>query len=66
MQNEFGISSKFGIDIEQILEGEDILAEYSNIKVAGIHIHIQSQILDFQILGRYYKNCFELAKKFIL
>ena len=63
MQNEFGISSKFGIDIEQLLEGEDILVEYSNIKVAGIHIHIQSQILDFQILGRYYKNCFELAKK---
>lgn len=63
MQNGFGISSKFGIDIEQLLEGEDTLAEYSNIKVAGIHIHIQSQILDFQILGRYYKNCFELAKK---
>ncbi|MDU1912176.1 pyridoxal-dependent decarboxylase [Fusobacterium sp.] len=63
MQNECGTSSKFGIDIEQLLEGEDILAEYSNIKVAGFHIHIQSQILDFQILGRYYKNCFELAKK---
>lgn len=63
MQNECGTSSKFGIDIEQLLKGEDILAECSNIKVAGIHIHIQSQILDFQILGKYYKSCFELVKK---
>lgn len=63
MQNECGTSSKFGIDIEQLLKGEDILTGYSNIKITGIHIHIQSQILDFQILGKYYKNCFELAKK---
>lgn len=63
MKNECGTSSKFGIDIEQLLKVEDTLAEYSNIKITGIHIHIQSQILDFQILGKYYKNCFELAKK---
>ncbi|MDL2310551.1 diaminopimelate decarboxylase [Peptostreptococcaceae bacterium OttesenSCG-928-C18] len=63
MKDNKGVSSKFGIDIEQINDLENILLECENIQVVGIHIHIQSQILNFQILGNYYLNCFEIAKR---
>lgn len=63
MLDENGCSSKFGIDVEQLLKAEKMLAEYANVQIVGIHIHIQSQILDYQILGKYYQNCFALANK---
>ena len=40
-----------------------MLSECLNVQIIGIHIHIQSQILDYRILGKYYQNCFVLAKK---
>lgn len=63
MLSEKGCSSKFGIDAEQLLKAEQMLSECLNVQIIGIHIHIQSQILDYRILGKYYQNCFALAKK---
>jgi diaminopimelate decarboxylase len=58
-----GCSSKFGVDEKQIF---DFLAynDCSNIKIAGIHVHIRSQELNADILAAYYKNIFLLAEKF--
>jgi diaminopimelate decarboxylase len=55
--------SKFGIDIEQLDDFETFLQQYPNVSVSGIHIHIRSQVLDFEKLGRYYKKSFEIAKR---
>lgn len=63
MEGGGGISSKFGIDMEQIPELGRVLSACQNIRVSGIHIHIKSQILDWRVLGDYYHNCFQLAKK---
>ena len=63
MEGGAGSSSKFGIDAERIEELEEILSSCQNIQVNGIHIHIKSQILDCRVLGKYYHNCFALAKR---
>jgi len=63
MDSDSAVSSKFGIDIEQAEALEVLLRECSSVKVSGIHIHIKSQVLDFEKLGRYYLKCFEIAKR---
>jgi diaminopimelate decarboxylase len=54
------VSSKFGID-------EDLLFNtkwnYPHLRLTGIHVHLQSQILDSSILSRYHHNCYNLAEK---
>lgn len=66
MEGGAGVSSKFGIDIEQADELSALLQRCPNVCIAGIHIHIKSQILDFEILGNYYRKCFQLAKRMSL
>jgi len=63
MDSDSGVPSKFGIDIEQVEALEVLLEACSNVRVSGIHIHIKSQVLDFEKLGRYYLKCFEIAKR---
>lgn len=63
MDSDSGVPSKFGIDIEQVEALELMLGACSSVKVSGIHIHIKSQVLDFEKLGRYYLKCFEIAKR---
>ena len=63
MEDEQGHPSKFGIDAGRLLKDKTIFTKYPNIRVVGIHVHIKSQILDAAVLGRYYRNCFALAKK---
>jgi diaminopimelate decarboxylase len=63
MDEDFGVSSKFGIDETQLEDLAMHLKLLDNVRICGIHVHIKSQILDYEKLGRYYRNCFELAKK---
>lgn len=63
MDSDSGVPSKFGIDIEQVEALELMLGACSSVRVSGIHIHIKSQVLDFEKLGRYYLKCFEIAKR---
>lgn len=53
-------SSKFGIDEEQLF---DYLSQASDpsVRITGIHIHLQSQILDLDTIARYYLNILSLA-----
>ncbi len=58
-----GQPSKFGIDEEAV----DVLLEempFQSIRIAGIHIHIQSQIIAWEKLAAYYRYIFSLAEKF--
>ncbi|MCC0702402.1 pyridoxal-dependent decarboxylase [Clostridioides sp. ES-S-0049-02] len=61
MDDDSSISSKFGIDIEDIDNVFKILNLCNYISVVGIHIHIKSQVLDFEKLGCYYEKCFLIA-----
>lgn len=56
-----GHSSKFGID-EADLPRLKALLDTVPVTVEGIHIHLKSQNLDADVLGLYYRNCWELAK----
>lgn len=57
-----GISSKFGIDEEQAIA---FIKEYdfSNIKIAGIHVHLRGQELNADILAAYYESVLQVAKR---
>lgn len=57
-----GHASKFGID-ETDLPRLKALLRTIPVTVEGLHIHLKSQNLDADILGRYYQNCWELAKR---
>lgn len=62
--NIFGgesISSKYGVDEETLLENKNFINSLSNIKVVGIHVHLQSQILDYEIIYNYYEYVLKLA-----
>ena len=54
-------SSKFGIDEDKIFSFD---WTYKNLKLVGLHVHVQSQILDTNLLSNYYKNTYDLAVKF--
>lgn len=62
--NIFGgdsISSKYGVDEETLLENKNFIDSLSNIKIVGIHVHLQSQILDYEIIYNYYEYVLKLA-----
>lgn len=61
MKDKKAHPSKFGIDEDQIF---DFKWTYKNLKLVGIHVHVQSQILDANLLSNYYINTYNLAVKF--
>ncbi|MEW9096037.1 MAG: hypothetical protein AB2417_13230 [Clostridiaceae bacterium] len=56
-----GVSSKFGIDEETLIEQKDLFDSFTNIRIVGIHVHLRSQVLDYNILYGYYEKIFELS-----
>lgn len=60
MDNEAASPSKFGIDEETLLQ---CLTHFSHIKITGIHVHIQSQVLDAEMLSDCYLNYCALAER---
>ena len=61
--NNYGQSSKFGIDENQAI---DFIKsnDCKNIKITGIHVHLRSQELNSEVLAGYYNKMFCLAEKF--
>ena len=59
-----GVSSKFGIDENQLFDKIEKILNYPNINIVGLHIHLKSQELDIEILKNYYQNVVKLAKNF--
>ena len=52
--------SKFGIDEEKLTSSA---INFPHLKIAGIHIHLCSQVLDTDLLCAYYRNCYALAER---
>lgn len=61
MDAGIGVSSKFGVDEETLINQTDLLNSLTNISIVGIHVHIRSQVLDHNALYQYYEKIFELA-----
>ena len=61
MFGEEGMSSKFGIDEETLKENKEVLAGCSALSIVGIHVHLRSQVLDIDVLLRYYRKIFAHA-----
>lgn len=58
-----GVPSKFGIDEDQFREAIPELRELSHTLVIGLHVHLQSQELDFRKLTAYYEKIFTMAAR---
>ncbi len=60
--------NKFGLDIERTHKAYELAAGLPGIEIAGLHMHIGSQILDFQpfadALERVKHLCLELKEKY--
>lgn len=61
MKDKKAHPSKFGVDEDKIF---NFKWTYKNLKLIGLHVHVQSQILDTNLLSNYYKNTYDLAVKF--
>lgn len=59
-----GNPSKFGIDEEDFFVWAGSAADLPNVEIIGLHVHLQSQILDEDLLARYYDKMFSLAERF--
>lgn len=53
--------SKFGIDLCYITELKETIGECLNLEVVGIHVHLKSQVLAEDTIGKYYMDVFEMA-----
>lgn len=56
--------SKFGVDYAQADDLLRTLRACPHLRMDGIHVHVQSQVLDADTLGRFYTNCYQLAEDF--
>lgn len=63
MYAETGLPGKFGVDEELLFEDKTLLSKFANVTVSGTHVHIQSQILDHNVLHRYYERIFALTAR---
>lgn len=54
------VPSKFGIDENQFMSS---VLNFPHLRIAGIHVHLRSQILDADLLCTYYQNCYALAER---
>jgi len=58
-----GVSSKFGLDEEDLFKRTDFFSRLTSLEIIGLHVHLRSQVLDEQALTGYYDHCFRLAVK---
>ena len=56
-----GISSKFGIDQEEIKTQINYIHSLTNVKITGLQIYMGSQIVDREILYNNFYNIFKVA-----
>lgn len=54
------VPSKFGIDENQLMSS---VLNFPHLRIAGIHVHLRSQILAADLLCTYYRNCYALAER---
>ncbi len=53
-------SKQIRIDENQLMSS---VLNFPHLRIAGIHVHLRSQILDADLLCTYYQNCYALAER---
>lgn len=61
VDSEVPITSKFGVDVIGLIDNKEFFESLDNLDIVGIHVHLRSQILDDEILYRYYEKVFNTA-----
>ena len=63
LDSDKGVTGKFGVCEEELPALSKALDKLSNVTVKGIHVHIKSQQLDAERLGRSYEKIYEMAER---
>ena len=58
-----GGAMKFGIDFDILEKNIQTLLKYENLNIKGIHVFGATQVLDENLIEKYFKNVFRLFKK---
>ena len=58
-----GISTKMGIDEDDVSAIYNVIKEYKNINICGIHVFSASGIMDYELLIKYIDYVFDLTSK---
>ena len=53
--------SKFGVDLEQLDELKKVIGECPDVRIAGMLVHLRSQVLDAETIGQYYIDTMKTA-----
>ncbi|MBR2829220.1 MAG: hypothetical protein IKE68_01580, partial [Solobacterium sp.] len=53
--------SKFGVDLEQLEDLKKVIGECPDVRIAGMHVHLRSQVLDAEMIGQYYIDTMKTA-----
>lgn len=56
-----GVSSKFGVDEESLFLNKEFITNLKYIEITGIHVYLRSQILDENILYKYFEKVLAIA-----
>lgn len=57
MDGRSAAPSKFGVDEAQLDALPALLAQLPLLRIVGLHVHLQSQLLDAACLAAYYRRC---------
>lgn len=63
MQTTCSLPSKFGIEEGQLDGVFKEVSSLENVIICGLHVHLQSQVLNEALLSNYYRNCYDLAQR---
>ncbi len=63
LDDEHGVPGKFGICEEELPALSGRLGELGNVTISGLHVHIRSQQLDAERLGRSYERIYRMAEE---
>ena len=56
-----GAAAKFGVDEETLIERRDFFSRLKNIRLAGLHIFLRSQILSPAAIAAAFERAFKIA-----
>ncbi|MDO5853881.1 MAG: alanine racemase [Thermoplasmata archaeon] len=55
--------SRFGVDEDRLGDLLGRVRRMRGVEITGIHVHLRSQVLDAEVLSRYYRDVYALAER---
>ena len=63
LDDDHGVPGKFGVCEEDLPDLSKMLTAWGNVIISGLHVHMKSQQLDAERLGRSYERIYRMAEK---